>query len=84
MRTFANIRTILHFTEAENNEAEVRKQANPFLPARNRWVFRSFCVSFSFKKVRSMFEKNLRFLSLQWGADLRRSRLVAFSNHLRK
>ena len=36
------IRTIL----SGKNEAEVRKQANPFLPAQNLWVFRHFHVSF--------------------------------------
>ena len=43
-------RTILRFTKAGKNEAKVKKQANPFLPARNLWMFRHFYVNFSFKK----------------------------------
>ena len=41
------IRTILIFIISEKNEHEVRKQANPFVPPRNLWVFRHFYVGCS-------------------------------------
>ena len=54
---FRYIRTIMRFTKAGKNEAEVRKQGNPFLLAQKLWVFRLFYVSFAFKKVLIIFEK---------------------------
>ena len=66
----------LRFTKAEKNEAEVRKYAKPFVPARNLSVFRHLCEFFIKKSAEHNLRTLLRFLSLKWSAHLRRSRVV--------
>ena len=71
------IRTILRFTKAENKEAEVRKQTNLFVPARNL----STLLCEFFIKTCPEYLKFLRFLSLKWGAYSKRIRLVRNVDH---